>query len=143
MMRVLALVAACLLLAPTTARAQAAPDIAGEWVMDAPLDPDDGCVITGNARLSVGANAAAVSARLSVRETCPGGGEWRAQQQCVGSRNADKLWLDCTIVSASPDTYVDDDFALRIHSGDLMDGLLLSSRRGRATWRRPSAPRIS
>jgi hypothetical protein len=138
-----ALLAAALACGPATAQAQPAPSIVGDWVFEAPLDPDRTCIITGRARVSAGRDARSYAVRISSHERCEAGGEWRAEQLCAATREADRLSIDCNLVSATPTDYVDDDFALQIHSRERMDGWLISLRRGRALWRRPEPPPIS
>ncbi|MGE0740923.1 MAG: hypothetical protein AB7O98_06230 [Hyphomonadaceae bacterium] len=133
-------IAALALASPAHAQAQA--NIVGEWVFEAPLEPDDGCVITGRAVISPPNAQGEYAITTTGEETCPSA-HWRSVQSCVGRRTGAELLIDCTIVSAEPASYIDDDFTLRIASRDLMQGRLLSSRGGDAIWRRTRPPLVS
>jgi len=136
----LAALATTLAFAPA-AQAQTDP-LLGEWVFEAPLEPADGCVITGRATITAGRERGAYSVITRGQETCPAG-QWATEQHCVGTRSANTLRIERTLVEAAPVSYVEDHFALEIRGPDLMEGRLLSAREGPAVWRRARAPLVS
>jgi hypothetical protein len=138
----IAIIAALMLCAPLDARAQpASASILGDWEMEALLEPARDCTITGQAHIDPG-DQEGLRVRLSVRETCRSGGDWRAEQRCRALRKDAGVHIFCTVVSDTP-YYYRDNFALDIRSSQLMEGWLLSSLSGHATWRRPAAPLVS
>lgn len=133
------LAAALAFAAPSFAQNSA---IAGEWVFEAPLEPDDGCVITGRATITPSGEPDTFDVVTRGEETCPFG-EWRTEQHCTGALEDAILQIECTLASVEPYGYAPDHFLLNVIGPSLMQGRLLSAREGPAVWRRAPAPLVS
>ena len=118
--------------------AQRAPNIAGEWVFESPLEPDDGCVISGRAVLTPTRERGVYTLTTRGQEQCPDG-NWTSEQNCTARQTGNRVDITCEVVRANPGNYAPDDFQLDVQSRELMTGMLLSTRNGRATWRRARA----
>ena len=117
--------------------------LAGAWVFETEPHAVTNCVIRGN----VEAARAGRSLRMSMRvhQTCPSGNEWRAEEACTAQLARGVLTVRCTLVNATPDDYIADQFSLRalsasVMTGRLNDGVLWD---GPVHWRRPPAALVS
>ena len=122
---------------------QAAP-LAGAWILETAPHKVSGCVIRG-AATATPARGGAFDVRIQVKESCPGGGAFTADEQCRAVVSAPRVTMSCTVVRAVPDNYNADSFQLEWRGRDLMVGRLVDTGfwDEPVTWRRAAPAMVS
>ncbi|MEO0785646.1 MAG: hypothetical protein AAFY10_08085 [Pseudomonadota bacterium] len=103
--------------------------ITGSWTFKSYTG--DACDFGGVARLSNPTSDGVYDCELTARQVCPVVGvEWVVRQSCIANRTDDRLIIRSTIeefiVGEPTPAYWPDNFVLKIRSGDLMTGSLVS-----------------
>ena len=132
--------------APASARqddaaeaAEAAPDIAGNWMFEADLR--QACSFGGQARLMPTDTPGTYDCELTARQHCPTiDTTYVVAQSCTVSVEGEDIMVRSrieTFLEGEPTAfYTPDSFQLRLDSPSLMSGLLLGADIYEAEWRR-------
>ena len=82
---------------------------------------------------------------IHIKEVCPQGGDFTADEQCHAMVARDGVAMGCSVVRATPQTYNADTFQLVQRSGDVMVGRLVDTGLWDepVTWRRAAPAQVS
>lgn len=120
----------------TPAQAQQPPNFAGSWTFKAWIGP--ACEFTGVARISPVPNEdETYTCELTANQACDLV-EWTVRQTCSAKKQGDRLWVKSEIAEFLgdnvSDSYLPDDFLLKIESARRMFGALHSAGVFKAEW---------
>lgn len=139
----IAVTALAVSIAPTTAIAQSASDISGNWSFRTG-DYYDGCRITGEMVILPTEQAGVLACEFTTHEVCPGL-EGQIRQSCTAQVSGKSVRIDSQLTeiihqSPQPYGYSPDNWSLEIQTRDRMTGQLDSAARALVIFERFDPP---